>query len=78
MADEAEAGDSPAEFLAHLSSGLLVQEGVDKELAEILKAHILAVSPAPNCITKAKAAILALAKKRAAPPEPAENGAANG
>jgi hypothetical protein len=78
VADKAETGDSPADFLAQLSTALLAHEGVDSELAEILKTHILAIAPATDCVTKAKAAISALAKKRAAPPEPAENGAADG
>jgi len=77
VADKAEPDNSPAEFLEQLNTVLLTQEGVDSQLAEILKTHILAVSPASNCVLKAKAAILALAKKRAEPPELAKNGAAD-
>jgi hypothetical protein len=63
---------TPTEFLTQLGSDLSAKEGIDSGLASILKAHILTVAPAADCVTKARAAITALAKKRAAPPQSKE------
>ena len=53
-------------FLTGLGAVLSAQVGVDDELAEILKLHLLRTKPDENCVENAKAAMLQLAAKRAA------------
>lgn len=78
MVEKAETSISPSDFLKELCDNLLVQEGVDAELANILKTHILTESSAPTCVASAKTEISALAEKRAAPPKSAKGGVSSG
>jgi len=58
--------DTPGDFLATLSASLKALEGVDVDIAGILSDHLLTVAPDPNAVSNAKAAIVAIAAKRAA------------
>ncbi|MCP3477946.1 hypothetical protein NLM33_48655 (plasmid) [Bradyrhizobium sp. CCGUVB1N3] len=75
MEGEAEPAESPEAFLTALGEGLKQREGVDADLADILKTHILKATPAQNAVAQAKDAVLKLAGERANPPKPE---AANG
>jgi hypothetical protein len=59
--------DTPEVFLATLSEALKASNDVDVDLAGILSDHLLTVTPHANAVGNAKAAIVALAAKRAAP-----------
>lgn len=61
---------SHEDFLSALGDSLKNNVNADNELADILKAHILNVSPEQNAVTQAKAAILKLAAGRANPLKP--------
>jgi len=69
MNSEAESVDSPAGFLTSLGKQLSEKDGVDVHLAEILRTHLLKVSPTQDAVTQAKAAIIKLAGERANPPK---------
>ena len=60
---------TPEAFLTGVSAVLKASGDVDVDLAAILSDHLLTVTPNANVIVNAKAAILALAAKRAAPAE---------
>lgn len=62
--------ESPEVFLTTLGESLTQREGVDADLADILKTHILKAAPAQNAVAQAKDAILKLAAERANPPKP--------
>ena len=68
--DKAESADTPDAFLKALGESLKGKEGVDADMADILKTHILKVSPAQNALAQAKDAILKLAGERASPAKP--------
>lgn len=70
MEGEAEPAESPEVFLTTLGESLTQREGVDADLADILKTHILKAAPAQNAVAQAKDAILKLAAERANPPKP--------
>lgn len=61
--------ETPEAFLTGVSVALKASDDVDADLAAILSDHLLTVTPHANVIANAKAAILALASKRAAPVE---------
>lgn len=61
--------ESAAGFLEELGKHLSEQDGVDPELANIVRAHLLKVAPAQDVVAQAKGAILKLATERAAPPK---------
>jgi len=61
--------ETPETFLTGVSAVLKAADGVDVDLAAILSDHLLTVTPNANVVVNAKAAILALAAKRAAPAE---------
>jgi hypothetical protein len=63
--------ETPEVFLKALGDSLKEKEGVDADLAEILRSHILRAVPAQNAVAQAKDAILKLASARANPPKPA-------
>lgn len=65
---------TPEAFLTDASAALKALEEVDADLAAILSDHLLTVTPDANVIANAKAAILALAAKRAAPAEEQADG----
>lgn len=65
----ADGTESPGDFLANLGQALREQDGADVGLAEILSTHLLTAEPAPDAVSKANAAILKLARIRAALPE---------
>lgn len=67
---ETEAADTPDAFLKALGESLKGKEGIDADLATILKTHLLKTAPAQNAVTQAKDAILKLAGERANPPQP--------
>ena len=72
IANTAEPADSPeietpAVFLAKLAGKLKETDGVDGDLAAILTDHLLTADPHADCVVNAKAAIVKLAAKRAAP-----------
>lgn len=68
-APQVERADTPEVFLATLSETLKASDDVDVDLAGILSDHLLTVTPPANAVGNAKAAIVALAAKRAAPVE---------
>jgi hypothetical protein len=61
---------TPEAFLKALAAGLQEKEGIDTDLADILRIHILKSAPAQNAVAQAKEAILKLADKRANAPKP--------
>lgn len=61
---------TPADFLVDLGTALRKREDVDVGLADILARHLLTAAPAVDALTKAKDAILKLARDRANPPKP--------
>lgn len=69
-----EQADTPELFLAILSETLKASDDVDIDLAGILSDHLLTVTPHANAVANAKAAIVALAAKRAAPLEEQADG----
>jgi hypothetical protein len=67
--------ETPAAILDALGDNLGGKEGVDVDLANILKTHILKAAPTQNAVYQAKDAILKLAGKRANSTKPeATNG----
>lgn len=68
-APEKDLVETPEAFLTGVSAALKASNDVDADLAAILSDHLLTVAPHANVIVNAKAAILALAAKRAAPTE---------
>lgn len=75
MNNESEQPDTPEVFLANLGESLQKKEGIDADLTEILRKHILTASPAKDAVTVAKAAIIKLADNRANPKDvEAQNG----
>lgn len=66
--------DAPGVFLATLSETLNTLPDVDVELAGVLSHHLLKVTPHANAVAYAKAAIVALAAKRAAQVEEQADG----
>jgi len=67
--DEIEPVDTPNVFLEALSKRMKEEEGVDADLAEILKKYILKALPAHDAVAQAKNEILQLASERANPPK---------
>lgn len=65
MSNQEEPPETPARFLKDVGTKLAKRDGVDSGLAAILAEHILAADVADDAVTKAKAAIVALAKTRA-------------
>jgi hypothetical protein len=63
--------ETPDTFLTKLAETLKGTEGVDADLASILTDNLLTVGPHANAVANAKAAIVKLAAKRAAPREEA-------
>ena len=68
MEEGADGIERPGEFLANLGQALREQDGADVGLAEILSTHLLTAEPAADAVSKANAAILKLARTRAALP----------
>ena len=73
-APQVEHADTPEVFLATLSEALKASDDVDVDLADILSDHLLTVTPHANAVGNAKAAIVALAAKRATPVEEQADG----
>ena len=71
-AQDAEVVEAPAAFLIGVSATLKAPDDVDADLAAILTDHVLTVTPHANAVANAKAAITALAAKRAAAEEQAD------
>jgi hypothetical protein len=69
MGNEPREQETPETFLSSLGGNLREQEGVDFDLADILRKHILMVFPVADAVSQAKAAILKLAEERAIPSE---------
>lgn len=65
-ASQVEQVDTPEVFLATLSETIKTSEDVDVDLVGILSDHLLTVTPHANAVANAKAAIAAIAAKRAA------------
>lgn len=65
-APEEDLVEAPEAFLTGLFTALKASDDIDSDLAAILADHLLTVTPHPNVVINAKAAILALAAKRAA------------
>lgn len=74
QAPEAEMTETPEIILANLSKALKDTEGVDADLASILTEHLLTTAPHASAVSAAKAAIGALAAKRAALTQNSANG----
>jgi hypothetical protein len=66
--------ETPERFLTGVSAALKASGEVDADLAAILSDHLLTVMPHADVIANAKAAILMLAAKRAAPAEEQAHG----
>ena len=66
-APEAQPAETLDAFLTGVSTVLKASDEADAELAAILSDHLLTVTPHANAVANAKAAIEALAAKRAAP-----------
>jgi hypothetical protein len=66
---EVEPSETPDAFLAGVSKALKGSADVDADLARILSDQLLTITPHANVVANAKAAIIALAAKRAAPAE---------
>jgi hypothetical protein len=62
---EANAFETPAEFLTALGRVLREAQQVDSDLAEILSIYLLIETPTNDAVAKAKNAIVKLAEKRA-------------
>lgn len=73
-APQVEQAETPEVFLATLSETLKASDDVDVDLAGILSDHLLTVTPHANAVANAKAAIAALAARRAAPVEEQADG----
>lgn len=73
-APEEDLVETPEAFLTGVSAALKASNDVDADLAAILSDHLLTVASHANVIVNAKAAILALAAKRAAPTEEQADG----
>ncbi|MGA0613153.1 hypothetical protein [Paracoccus sp. KR1-242] len=71
---EVEPAETPNAFLAVVSKTLRETVDVDADLASILSDHLLTATPHANAVTNAKAAIVALAAKRAVSAEEQPNG----
>ncbi|MBX3488576.1 hypothetical protein [Parvibaculum sp.] len=69
MADTDEQPQTPDAFLKGVAAALQADEGIDLDLAKILSTEILIAKAPADAVSRAKAAIVALATKRAAPPE---------
>lgn len=63
---QVEPAETPDAFLAGVSKALKASADVDADLASILSDQLLTVTPHANAVANAKAAIVALAAKRAA------------
>lgn len=59
--------ETPDAFLAGVSEDLKSSADVDAALASILSDHLLTATPHADAVANAKAAIVAIAAKRAAP-----------
>lgn len=66
---EVEPAETPDAFLAGVSKALKASVDIDADLASILSDHLLTITPHASVVANAKAAIVALAAKRAAPAE---------
>ena len=66
MGEGVDGTETPAEFLVSLGQALREQDDVDAGLAEIISTHLLTAKPTADAVSKAKAAILELARDRAA------------
>lgn len=71
---EVDPAETPGAFLVAVSETLRASTDVDADLASILSDHLLTVTPHANAVANAKAAIVALAAKRAAPVEEQADG----
>ncbi len=69
MADTDTKPETPDAFLKGVALNLQGAKGVNADLAKILGAEILVAKPPADAVNRAKAAIIALAGKRAAPSE---------
>jgi hypothetical protein len=69
MAEPDAKPETPDAFLKGAAANLQAAKGVDTDLAKILATEILVVKPLADAVNRAKAAIIALAEKRAAPSE---------
>ncbi|KRQ95144.1 hypothetical protein [Bradyrhizobium valentinum] len=65
MGTKEQAADSTARFLEELGQRLSEQDGVDAELANIIRTCLLKVAPAQDVVMLTKAAIVKLAGERA-------------
>lgn len=61
--------ETPEVFLAGVSKDLKASADVDADLASILSDHLLTATPHADAVANAKAAIVLIASKRAAPDE---------
>lgn len=71
---EVEPVDTPEVFLACVSDDLMASADADADLACILSDHLLTATPHANAVANAKAAIVSIAAKRAAPDEEQSDG----
>jgi VIT1/CCC1 family predicted Fe2+/Mn2+ transporter len=67
--EEVGPAETPDVFLAGVAEALKACADMDADLASILSDHLLTETPNSNAVANAKAAIVALAVKRAAPAE---------
>ena len=70
---ETDGTETPAEFLVSLGQSLREQDDVDAGLAEIISAYLLTAKPSADAVSRARAAILKLARDRAVHQTPEGN-----
>lgn len=71
---EVEPVETPDVFLAGVSEYLKASADVDADLASIISDHLLTATPHADAVANAKAAIVAIAAKRAASDEEQSDG----
>lgn len=68
MSNQEEPQETSGAFLENVAKKLAKRDGVDSDLAAILAEHILASDVGGDAVMQAKAAVIALAKRRADTP----------
>ena len=72
MAETDQKPETPDAFLKGVAANLQGTPGVDNDLARILAGEILVAKAPADAVNRAKAAIVALATKRASAAEPTD------
>ncbi len=73
MADDSELMQSNAAFLRELGDDLLQVEGVDADVVEVLREHVLVPNPSEDAVHQAVDGLIRLARQRADSPDEGGN-----